>query len=300
MKMAKEYENKESCLADLVDMQEPNQVMSEVKNIISLENPEFDFTSLDKVFNDITMLFNGEFSGYKKCNTFYHDLKHTTDTFLAMARLMHGYIAQGAKVSEKNINLGLINALMHDTGYIQKSDDNLGTGAKYTQEHVVRSIDFMKDYFKQNGYSEDDIKFGEDCIICTDLKKDINEIDFSSHEEEVLSKMLGSADLMGQMADSTYLEKLTYLYDEFKEAKIPDYKDEFDFATKSIGFYDFVKNKLENNLGDQKKYLANHFRKRWGIDKDMYSDAIEKNIKHLEYILDKSGESYRDNLKRKL
>ena len=56
---------------------------------------------------------------------------------------------------------------MHDTGYIQTLDDNFGTGAKYTLQHVSRSILFMKKYFAQNDYSKEDFKFCKNCLLCT-------------------------------------------------------------------------------------------------------------------------------------
>ena len=299
MKIEKRDRNKEPCLADLVNMKKPEDVMYEVKRVISMELPGFDFGFLNHTFNDINMLFSGKFPGYKECNIFYHDLKHTTDTFLAMARLIHGYLVKGGQLSEKDINLGLISTLMHDTGYIQHSDDNLGTGAKYTLEHVSRSIEFTKQYLKQNDYSEEDIKFGENSIICTDLSSNIKEIDFSSHEEEIISKMLGSADLLGQMADRTYLEKLNFLYAEFKEANVPGFENEFDLVKKTIGFNDIMQKRLEDDLGNQKRYMIHHFKKRWNIDKDMYSEAIERNMGYLKLILDKSGEDYSKHLRRK-
>ncbi len=299
MKIEKKDRNKEPCLADLVNMKKPEDVMSEVKKIISMEIKGFDFIFLNHTFKDITLLFSGKFSGYRGCNVFYHDLRHTTDTFLAMARLIHGYLVKGEQFSEKNINLGLISALIHDTGYIQQSNDNIGTGAKYTLDHVARSIDFMKQYLKQNDYSEADIKFSENSIICTDLTSNIKEIDFSSHEEEIISKMLGSADLLGQMADRTYLEKLNPLYAEFKEGNVPGFENEFDLAKKTIGFKDIIMGRLEDDLGNQKRYMIHHFKNRWDIDKDMYSEAIERNMKYLKLILDKSGESYNKHLRRK-
>jgi len=70
-------------------------------------------------------------------------LRHTTDTFLAMARMIHGATLEGETFSERHINLGLIAALLHDSGYIQSESDLQGTGAKYTASHVQRSIDFL-------------------------------------------------------------------------------------------------------------------------------------------------------------
>jgi hypothetical protein len=89
---------------------------------------DFDFERVDLAFTDFMDLFAGRYPGYRKCNTRYHDLKHTTDTFMAMARLIHGAAIKGIKITRRGTSLWLISALMHDTGYIQTVDDQTGTG----------------------------------------------------------------------------------------------------------------------------------------------------------------------------
>jgi len=134
-------------LSAIINMGDPKSVMDEVRIIAFMMFPEIDFATVEGVFRDIVRLFRGEYPGYKECNTEYHNLKHTTDTLLAMVRLIHGFSISHEYLNEKDIFLGLVSALMHDTGYIQTSDDRLGTGAKYTLDHVERSMLFMKKYF---------------------------------------------------------------------------------------------------------------------------------------------------------
>ena len=55
-------------------------------------------------------------------------------------------------------------------------------------------------------------------------------------ENEILGKMLGTADLLGQMSDRTYLEKLPFLYLEFKHAGIDGVGTELDFFDSTPGF----------------------------------------------------------------
>ncbi len=107
-------------LSKLVDMDDPQIVLGEVKNILSMISPDFDCGPVSRVFADILRLFNGEYPGYRECNTPYHDLSHATDIFLAMARLIHGAVLAGEILDRDNITLGLISALFHDAGYIQK------------------------------------------------------------------------------------------------------------------------------------------------------------------------------------
>ena len=249
-------------------------------------------------FDDIVRLFRGEFPGYRKCNTEYHDLKHTTDTFLATARLIHGAIADGHRFSERSARLGLISALMHDTGYSQTIDDEKGTGAKYTIEHVDRSIDFAEVYFKKNGHSENDFNCCRSMLRCTSLNTDVRSIDFASAEIEMIGKILGTSDLLGQMADRTYIEKLLFLYNEFVEGNVVGYSNEFDLLRKTLKFYELTKERFANELGGVNRFMASHFEARWSISRDLYSEAMEKNIYYLKKIIEDHERDYRNHLRR--
>ena len=52
-----------------------------------------DFSHFDAALQDIERLFAG--AGFRRCNTAYHDLRHTMMVMLAMIRLMHGASLQG-------------------------------------------------------------------------------------------------------------------------------------------------------------------------------------------------------------
>jgi len=65
-------------LSRIVNMDDPQSLLEEVKAIVLMMFPEFDFETLNRVFKDIMRLFRGEYPGYRKCNTEYHDLNHTT------------------------------------------------------------------------------------------------------------------------------------------------------------------------------------------------------------------------------
>lgn len=285
-------------IADLIPMEDPEKVLREVKIIISMEYPEFDFKPLYHCFYDIVRLFNGEYSGFQKCNTNYHDLKHTTDTLLAMMRLIHGYNFKNKRLSEKNITLGLISVIMHDTGYIQTIDDTFGTGAKYTTEHIPRSIHFTENYFEEHNYSKEDFIFCKNCISCSGINAQTKDINFSSHEEEIIGKILGIADLLGQMSDRDYLEKLLFLYYEFKEGNILGFESEFDLLDKSLTFFDITKERFKNQFDNIERFMIYHFKSRWNIDSDLYSEGIAKNIEYLKFIMEKHRKDYLEKLKR--
>jgi hypothetical protein len=279
-------------------MEDHQSVLGEVRTIVTMMFPEFDFDTVDRVFRDIVRLFRGQYPGYRKCNTEYHDLKHTTDAFLAMARLMHGASVSGESLTRKDVKLGLICALMHDTGYIQTLDDDMGTGAKYTRTDTERSIVFMDKYIADSGLSREDFKAYPDILICTGLDTKINKIRFESTDIELLGKLLGSADLLGQMADRTYLEKLLFLFYEFREAGIMGYDTELDILKKTTEFYAMTQRRFSTELDSVNDYMPSHFKARWSLERDLYMEAIEKNISYLKFLLENHQKDYRDYLRR--
>ncbi len=278
---------------ELGEIIRPENMMEEVKKIVRLMVPFFDFSWVMTVYRDVVKLFEGEFVGYKKCNTKYHDFRHTEDCILEFARIMHGAFVQGHKFSIKNINLGLVSAMMHDTGYIQKAGDNKGTGAKYTKNHIKRSIDFTKRYFSIKGYAENDFIFCKNCLHCTGLDVKIYCISFNSAENELMGKILGVADLIGQMSDSNYLQKLPFLFEEFQEGGVTEFKTEFELFQKTPDFWEFTQERFKNELGNVDRFLKDHFRVRWGVNHDLDRLAIEFNINRLKYILKNHPEDYR-------
>ena len=291
-------ENKSLQLSELVNMRNPASVIEEVKSVAGMMGTEFDFEPLAVVFRDILKLFSGTYPGYRECSTLYHDLNHTTDTIMAMARLMHGARARGIFLDDGSITLGLISALMHDAGFIQEVDDTNGTGAKYTIVHISRSIEFMRQYFIDNGYSREDFRKCRNALLCTGLNADVGRIRFESKENRLIGEMLGTADLLGQMADRTYLEKLPFLFLEFKEACIMDYTDELDFLKKTFPFYRATRKRFENEFRGVNRYMRDHFKVRWDIDNDLYIDTIDRQIAYLEKVLDKSNGRHRSFLRR--
>lgn len=274
-------------------------LLSEVRHLFLMMYPNARLEMFDKAFHDIINLFNGGYEGYKACNTPFHDLQHTLDCLLAMIRILHGASIENIEFTPKETELGLIAALMHDTGYIQTLDDVDGTGAKYTLIHVKRSGKFLKEYFEKNGYSNEAIQFCLGCINYTGLGREIDAIQGKGDVQDVMGQMLGTADLVGQMSDHSYLEKLLYLAQEFKEGNVPGYEDEDDLLRKTKGFYLHSRQLLKNEYGCVVKYLKSHFECRWNINKNVYLESIHKQIDYLEHIIAKYPEDFKKHLKRK-
>jgi hypothetical protein len=268
-----------------VSLDNPGDVLREVRSIILLVYKKFKFIQFYQVFGDILKLFNGHYPGYRRCNTFYHDLSHTMDCLLVTAKLIYGAGLNGIVFTHRDVTLGLISALMHDTGYIQAEEDDTGTGAKYTISHIERSIEFMKEYFHARAFPSEYLPICSNFLRCTGLDVKIAEIEFQSPEHEILGQIIGTADLIGQMANENYLEKLPFLYDEFKEGGIPGYTDKLDLLKKTPAFWELVKKRLVNELGHVDRYLQDYLRSLKGINQDVYRQAIERNIERLQLFL---------------
>ena len=282
--------------------QEPSIIFDEVLKIIEIIYTNYsdkEIEILKDAFWDTVRLFKGQYPNYKACNTKYHDLGHTLAVYLSTARLMHGAIISGEKIKQEVGILGLIAALFHDVGLIQTVDDNDGTGAKYTIGHEERSINFMKSYLRKKRYDTDSIEYTSQIIACTMMNLRLSEISFKSKDVELMGKIVGTADLYTQLADRVYLEKLLYLYREFKEGGIDTFKTEFDLLQSTESFYKNVAFKrFDNDLGQVYKFMKLHFKSRWGIDNDYYMEGIKKNIEYLTNVVLKYQDDYRKMLRR--
>jgi hypothetical protein len=101
----------------------------------------------------------------------------------------------------------------------------------------------------------------------------------------MLGKMVATADLMGQMSDRFYLEKLIPLFKEFEEGKVPGFASEYDLLKKTSNFYHITKIRMEKDLGNVSRFMLAHFKTRWRIDRNIYQEAIDKNINYLRFVL---------------
>lgn len=289
---------RELLYAQLVNMSSPPAVFAEISHISALMHGKIDMERLASVFNITCDLYNGQYPGYRKCNTLYHDLRHTTDVFLALARLLHGAQLDGITFSSMETTMALIATLMHDTGYIQESSDVEGTGGKYTLTHVARSIAFLKELLPGEGFSDEEISLCEYVVRGTAISEDPNRSAHQENSSVMLCKMIGTADLLGQLADRIYLEKLLFLYREFREAKLDGFSSELELLNSTIDFYSLMEKRLADDLSNVRNCMRSHFRVRWQIDRDLYQEAIEHNIEFLKSLLNQHGEDYRRELKR--
>ncbi len=274
-------------LYDIVDPGQPSDVFAEVRTLIHRCDPDFDFTIFLKAFADVECLFRGEYPGYRASNTKYHDLAHTCSVVLAAARLIFGAMIEGRIISHRAIQIGLIASLFHDVGLIQTENDTKGTGAKYTVGHEERSIEFMQDHFADGPLPPEDVAVCAQCIHCTILTESPADIEFPDDEMKFMGQVTGTADIVAQMADRHYLEKLLLLFLEFQEASLPGFDSALDLLEKTKEFYNYAARKrLSEELGDIAPLMRSHFNARWNIDSDLYAESITHNIRYLDDALE--------------
>jgi len=285
-------------LHDLVEIEEPEAVFEEVAIILKFISPGFDLKPVRSAFRLILRVYRGNHPLYRHCTTRYHDLRHTTDAFLATARLAHGATLTGENFHERDIVVALVAALFHDTGYIQDKDDTDGTGAKFTLYHVQRSREFMTRHGSAVGLNPEEIADGGVMILCTDITRDLPDSLFSSPKVELLGRLLNAADLMGQMADRVYLEKLLFLYHEYKEGHVGEYDSEVDLIRKTPAFMDYMSQRIVPVADQVHRFMAAHFASRWGIAVNLYQEAIDRQKHYLEKILSNPEVDPRESLNR--
>ncbi len=285
-------------LAQLIDTRDPEKVIEEVLRIFYFHYSEDAALRVRLAFSQVRSLFMGEFPGYRECLAEYHDFNHTMSVLLASARLLDGYNIERVFLPEELAIQLLLATLLHDTGYIQEDWDTEGTGAKYSRQHEQRSIEFLQRHAGVFEIEEPEVEPLIRLIESTDLKTDFARIAFPSEEEQDAGAILGSADILGQMSDRAYLEKLLFLYHEFREAGIPGYETEFDILKKTRDFYSAVRGRLRDTYLHVFELAHHHFRERYEINQNLYIVAVDRQMAYLEKIIGDENTNFRHKLKR--
>ena len=265
-----------------------------LEDVSTIYKDTYDTDNLDlvkQVFNDVADLFAGKMPGYIRCDTGYHDLVHTLQVIQPFIGIIDGINKSGhpVKLSKYYFDLGIIAVLLHDTGYIKTDTDTTGTGGKYTFAHIQRSIDFADRYLSSIGLDHEAVTGVKNIIMCTGVVIDYSALPFNSEEERILGYALGTADLLGQMSDPDYYEKLPSLYSEFEESYhfegidalrkkgIKIFTSAEDLIRSTPQFYEVVVKDRFEKLGNLHTYMTYHF----NDSKNPYIEAIEENIEKI-------------------
>src|SRR5690606_30718998 len=191
-----------------------------------------------------------------------------------------------------------VTALFHDSGYIRhlERDRDFTNGAEFTMYHVSRSADFLRRYLPGIGM-EADLGTASRIVHFTGYELDLDHIEFEDPRDAICGHLLGTADLIAQMADRCYLEKCRdRLYKEFvlggvavENARPGEYRVRYasgiDLLSKTPLFYQQVsRERLCNKFNRAYRYIEVLY-----DGQNPYVEAIRNNMAHLLRIL-KSGD----------
>ncbi len=285
-------------VTDRICTTDSTSVRDELLRIAKAQYPKAEFKGLVRAFNYTVELFQGRIDGYNACDTGYHNLQHTLEVTLAMARLMAGYEMRPdadakpyGQLSAKHFEFGCVCALFHDSGYVRKSNDRRAlTGAVYTRVHVTRGVNLLR--FKIADFGLADFESVVSPVLhFTGYERAVKTIRLKDPTLRLLGSLLGTADILGQMADRCYLEKCHHhLFAEFEAGgvtrrmtaegkEVVVFESAEDLLRKTPGFYKSAMARLENDLGASHQY-ANEF---FG-GPNLYFDAISRNIEYAEHL----------------
>ena len=269
----------------LFNNDDPEIVWSKTTEIVHRISPHYDFALVLSVYDDIMRLFRGEYPDYGPIKTLYHDLPHTLEVFLCGVRLMHGVHTSGDRLTDEEITLIMLAILLHDVGYAQRRGEESGTGAQFTQTHVQRGIEFMRQYFAERNLAPGIAVAVTSMILGTEHNRPFSRIEFDDDRSRMLARIVATADITWQMADRIYLEKLLFLYLEFREANFGSYQSMYDLLCQTNRFYEMTREKLDGALGGVYKKFEFHFEDMMGVSKNYYLESIEKNMAYLSRIV---------------
>jgi len=275
-------------VTNLVNTTDPTAVDREVSRIFAKLYPETSPRVLNRAFKDLARLHHGEYPGFRACDTTYHNLQHTLDVTLAMARLMDGYERSPQRVDAlgaRLFSLGIVTALFHDVGYLRReSDMRHKNGAEYTLKHVGRGARFLEGYLGKLGMAKL-APVAARIVHFTGYERSINTIRLPHPIFRMLGNLLGTADIIAQMSDRCYLEKCRdRLFPEFVEGGLAardetdhragvQFKSAEELVVRTPGFYRKAMERLNNQLGGVYHFAETHFKGR-----NLYIDTIERNI----------------------
>src|SRR5205823_2247220 len=124
--------------------------------------------------------------------------------------------AEPDRLGPRRATLGVLVALLHDSGYLKRtSEEEIANGAMFTKVHVSRSADFITTYLPKVGFGAES-PLAARLVHFTGYEMDIDDIRVDEPRDRIVGCMVGTADLIGQMSDRMYLEKVRqFLYEEF-------------------------------------------------------------------------------------
>ncbi len=285
-------------VTNTVQVSSPQAVLAAVEALYRPMWPELSFAPLAQAFEHFERLFAGEVPGYFGVDTVYHDRQHTLDITLALARLIVGHDRQqpeALRLGSERAIVGLITGLFHDVGYLRREDDvETRNGAEFTSTHVSRGARFLKEYLPVLGFHTW-VPVATEIIHYTGYERPFPQIEAKVPDKRdvMLGHLLGTADMIAQIADRCYLEKCRdRLYAEFVLGGVAlpvaanggrqvKYASGLDLLRQTPEFVAEVRAKrLDGQFNAAYRFLEALYAGR-----NPYIEAIDRNMEYLRQIL---------------
>ncbi len=284
-------------VTNTVQVSSPEAVHEAVIGLFSDIYPDSSLDYIDQAFTDFRLLFTGKVPGYLGCDTVYHDIQHTLDMTLALARLIAGREKSqelNAKLGLHRATFGVITALFHDAGYIRRADEEEHkNGAEFTRFHVSRSAAFLSNYLPMIGLPEA-AETAARIVHFTGFEIEFGDIVVEHPLDRQVGYLVGTADLIAQIADRCYLEKCRdRLYHEFVLGDVAvqqgtdgtqrvKYKSGLDLLRQTPAFFEGIRaERLDGEFGGAYHYIEVLY-----DGGNPYLDAIDRNLQYLKSALD--------------
>ena len=291
-----QYRRSDFDVTNTVQVSSADAVRRAVCHLCRQTWPRYRFNTVEIAFRDFERLFNGRFPGYHGCDTVYHDLQHSLDGTLAVARLIVSYDRThlvDERLGPERAIVGVVTALFHDAGYIRQTDDHTHrNGAEFTLYHVGRSARFIGRYLPTIGMAEW-VPVATKIVHFTGYELQFDQIQLDDHRDRRLGHLIGTGDLIAQMADRCYLEKCRdRLYPELVLGGIamPNdgngktsvrYSSGFDLLRQTPDFIaDVRRMRLDGEFRGAYRTLETLFNGR-----NPYMEAIQHNLSYLAEVL---------------
>ena len=288
--------NHDSPFAALGNTRDTPEVEAQVAAIVRGFAPGHDLARVGGAFELLDRAFDGDLDGYQKLKTLYHNRMHTNEVVLCTARMLHGLHLAGQGLDGDHIDAALIGALMHDVGYLMSDEEASGTGAQFTDSHVMRGVEFTRRHLAD--LPADVMETTTKVIMLTDHRKHPDWVKFDNLQQQRAGYATATADLIGQMANREYLERVLLLYFEFQEAHLGGFADIHDLLEKTTAFYRMTKGRLDQDLNGMSVCLARHFARQQGAERNYYQESIDRNLDYLDRVVKTERERRFKKLKR--
>jgi hypothetical protein len=175
-------------------------------------------------------------------------------------------------------------------------DNSARNGAEFTRSHVTRSGTFLESYLPSMGL-EEFVPIVARIVHFTGYEIHPDEIELENPKDCMVGHLIGTADLLAQIADRCYLEKCRdRLYPEFVLGDIAieregdsasvRYADGNDLLAKTLDFFrGSAQQRLDQTFNKSYRYLEAFFE----TGDNPYVYCIRKNLTFLRQVIETDG-----------